>query len=385
MIQRRQSRNKHFDAFRVGLGLLAISTVGVMSCNRHSHANSRALKDRAPAFASSPEILRAQIQNDVMSAIDKNRSSATYRDYGTSGFSASDVFSNIRALRDRNAWTALCQTLGTLDSESLALFEEEIRNPKTTSFMPCASNLGTRLTKFWQDSRIRLKQHVAKIDRKPRANRSLSTISGVVEKSVSVSEAPIFTREGLNENEVALIFTDGPNPTYTIRILDILKATGVRATFFHIGQLIRARPEIDHRLVDERHTLGTHGFSHHDLSRIDLKSAERIIEKGREEAEAASGVDAPFYRPAYGRLNNDIRAILKRRKMPVFMTNIDSGDWKTRNVNTLYDRVLEFVEKEKGGSILFHETQEQTVIVLRALIDELKARGYHFVVFVPGN
>jgi peptidoglycan/xylan/chitin deacetylase (PgdA/CDA1 family) len=159
----------------------------------------------------------------------------------------------------------------------------------------------------------------------------------------------------------------------------------IRATFFHVGEQIRARPEIDHRLVTENHSLGTHTMSHADLSRTDLKRAEKQIVQGREEAEAASGVDAPFFRAPYSLLNDDVRDILKRRKMPVFQWNIDSQDWKTREASTLYDHILQEIEKEKGGVLVMHETQEQTVLVLRPLIEELKARGYTFVVFVPAN
>jgi peptidoglycan/xylan/chitin deacetylase (PgdA/CDA1 family) len=148
---------------------------------------------------------------------------------------------------------------------------------------------------------------------------------------------------------------------------------------------MRAHPEIDHRLVAEKHTLGTQTFDHVDLSRMDLKRAAKQITQGRDEAEAASGVDAPFFRPPYGLLNNEVKDILKKKRMPIFQWNTDSLDWKLHDEVALYDHILQTTEKNKGGIIAFHETEEASLAVLRPLIDELKAKGYTFAVFVPCN
>ncbi len=339
---------------------------------------------RLPAFARVPEILQSQIQNDVMSAIERNYAAKTYGEYNNSGYSAKDVFSNVRALRDSNGWTALCLVLDALPPENLALFENEIILPPNLSQLSCAPTLRGKLSQYWQENGTRFRQHLAQISRKPRARRPAS-VHLVEERKISISESPTVNRAEVKESEIALTFNDGPDANRTPRVLDILRSAKIRATFFHIGEHIRAKPEIDHRLVDDGHTLGTHTFSHIDLVRADLKKADKQILKGREEAEAASGVDAPFFRPPYGLLSNEVRDILKRRKMPVFQGNIDSLDWKIRDESALYDNLLKAIEREKGGVLILHETEEATVGVLRALIEELKSRGFTFVVFVPGN
>jgi len=366
--------------------LASLSAVGGVPSARAGSGSSR-----KPAFASGPEILKTQIQSDIQGAIDKNHSAKTYGEYNTSGYSAKDVFSNVRELRDANAWTALCQSLDALPLDGLALFEAEIDKPVNEGQLPCSSALRAKMSRFWQENSQRFQKHLAEVSRKikltraPSSRRHPSSQSAVEERKISIAESPIVTRAEIKQNEIAITFNDGPDPNRTPRVLDILRATGIRATFFHVGEQIRAKPEIDHRLVNEKHTLGTHTFGHIDLSRADLKKAEKQILEGREEAEAASGVDAPFFRAPYGLLNDDLKDILKRRKMPVFQWNIDSQDWKIREFSALYDYILDAIEKEKGGVLVLHENQESCVAVLRAVIDELKSRGFTFIVFVPGN
>ncbi|MFL5812797.1 MAG: polysaccharide deacetylase family protein [Bdellovibrionia bacterium] len=337
---------------------------------------------RIPAFASSPEVIRAQIQSDVLSAIEKNKSSKTYGEYNTSGYTPKDVFSNVRELRDPNSWAALCQALDALPPEQLSFFEGEISQPANEGQLTCAAGLRAKLTKFWQESAIRLRQHLGQSIQKLKPGQ---TKVHAVECKISIADSPTVTQSQLKDYQVAFIFNDGPDPSRTPRVLDTLKSTGVRATFFHVGDKMRAHPEIDHRLVAEKHTLGTQTFGHVDLSRLDLKRAEKQIAQGRDEAEAASGVDAPFFRPPYGLLNSEVKDILKKKRMPIFQWNTDSLDWKLHDEVALYDHILQTIKKDKGGIIAFHETEEASLAVLRPLIDELKTKGYTFVVFVPCN
>src|SRR5689334_8490342 len=68
----------------------------------------------------------------------------------------------------------------------------------------------------------------------------------------------IFWRISSQRNQVALTFDDGPHPDITPRILNILKESGVRATFFVIGQEARKYPEIVRRIVEDGHVVGCH-------------------------------------------------------------------------------------------------------------------------------
>ena len=66
----------------------------------------------------------------------------------------------------------------------------------------------------------------------------------------------------LVDKEVVLTFDDGPLPPYTNKILDILAAECVKATYFIVGVMARANPELVRRVYEHGHTVGTHSMSH---------------------------------------------------------------------------------------------------------------------------
>src|SRR5213080_575080 len=66
----------------------------------------------------------------------------------------------------------------------------------------------------------------------------------------------------LDDHEVVLTFDDGPLPPHTARVLDLLKAQCVQATFFIIGAMAHLHPSLVRRAYDEGHSIGTHTQNH---------------------------------------------------------------------------------------------------------------------------
>jgi peptidoglycan/xylan/chitin deacetylase (PgdA/CDA1 family) len=76
------------------------------------------------------------------------------------------------------------------------------------------------------------------------------------------------TTYGPPAHTIALTFDDGPDPTWTPRILDILARYHVRATFFVVGSQVARYPSLARRIVDEGDQIGVHTFSHPNLDAI---------------------------------------------------------------------------------------------------------------------
>ncbi|MEO0448648.1 MAG: polysaccharide deacetylase family protein, partial [Verrucomicrobiota bacterium] len=91
-------------------------------------------------------------------------------------------------------------------------------------------------------------------------------------------------------NYVAMTFDDGPHPTYTPRLLDIMKARGVRGTFFVVGSRAKAHPEILRRMVREGHEVANHTWNHPDLTKLSLSSVRKEFDTTRDAIVAATGV-----------------------------------------------------------------------------------------------
>ena len=96
---------------------------------------------------------------------------------------------------------------------------------------------------------------------------------------------------------VALSFDDGPDPTHTPQVLDILRQSGARATFFLIGQRAEAHPDLVRRIKAEGHQVGNHYFTiTHTHRHSDAEFLGNL-----ERTERAAGIAAPkLFRPPGG-------------------------------------------------------------------------------------
>ena len=85
----------------------------------------------------------------------------------------------------------------------------------------------------------------------------------IVDEAYKVVPSPfVIERTGDTRGKLALTFDDGPDPDWTPKILDILKAKGVHASFFIIGENAEANPDLVQRIVAEGHDVGNHTFTH---------------------------------------------------------------------------------------------------------------------------
>jgi peptidoglycan/xylan/chitin deacetylase (PgdA/CDA1 family) len=208
---------------------------------------------------------------------------------------------------------------------------------------------------------------------------------GVRVVEVDVSHDHVFTDGELPPGQIALTFDDGPHPTRTPRVLQILAAAGVKATFFEIGRNAAAHPEVSRQVVAAGCSVGSHTFSHADLPDVTEPHAETEIESGEASVSLALGLPPghlPFFRFPYGAKTPAELSFVNHRGNTTFFWNMDSEDWRTRDPHKLFVNVLAQIDRAGHGIILFHDIHEQTVIVLPHVLAELAARHIQPVVFV---
>lgn len=188
----------------------------------------------------------------------------------------------------------------------------------------------------------------------------------------------------LEPGEVVLTFDDGPSRQTTPAVLEALAAHCTRATFFMVGRMAVAEPELVRRVASLGHTVGSHTWSHQNLGHLSADRAEREVELGVSAITAALGKPiAPFFRFPY--LSDPGRVInhLEGRNHGVFSIDVDSYDWRARSRSVMHNNVLSQLEKQGKGIILFHDIQKVTSSSLGALLDELKRRKFKVVHLVP--
>jgi peptidoglycan/xylan/chitin deacetylase (PgdA/CDA1 family) len=197
------------------------------------------------------------------------------------------------------------------------------------------------------------------------------------------------------EREVALTFDDGPNPPYTDRILDVLKAERAPATFFVVGRAAAAYPNTLRRIVREGHAIGNHTWDHKHM--IVESTATMRSELLRTDAVIAriTGVHTTLMRPPFGA--RDFAVIGEAHKLGyrVVMWSVPlPKDWEQPGDATISRRVDDAATD--GGIIVLHDgnegilcardhrpahdcDREQDVAATREIVETLRARGFRFV------
>jgi cellulose synthase/poly-beta-1,6-N-acetylglucosamine synthase-like glycosyltransferase/peptidoglycan/xylan/chitin deacetylase (PgdA/CDA1 family) len=185
---------------------------------------------------------------------------------------------------------------------------------------------------------------------------------------------------------IALTFDDGPDPVWTPKVLDVLKAQKIKATFFVVGTQVAAHPELARRIVAEGHQIALHTFTHANLSTVpgwrrslELRQSQLILA-------GATGVSTPLLRPPYSSepdalTDADWTAIEDTREagyLTVLSTQ-DSDDW--RRPGTARIIANSTPRGTRGQILLMHDAggdRSETVAALAKLIPTLKARGFKF-------
>lgn len=180
---------------------------------------------------------------------------------------------------------------------------------------------------------------------------------------------------------VNITIDDGPDPTWTPQVLDLLDEHGVKATFCMIGPQAKAHPDLVKDVVAAGHRLCNHTISH-DVT-MDHKSVayqqQEILDSQKMIEEAAGGAEVPYYRAPGGAFTPDSRRIAAAHGMRPLGWNVDTKDFELPGA----DRIVRTVKDElsNGPTILFHDgggPRGQTVAALRQVLPWLKSQGYAF-------
>jgi len=203
----------------------------------------------------------------------------------------------------------------------------------------------------------------------------------------------VIERTGAKPNKLALTFDDGPDPDWTPKILDILKAKGVHASFFVIGENAQAYPDLVQRVLAEGHDVGNHTFTHPNLGEMPDALVTLEINASQRLFEALTGRSmrlfrAPYLGDAEPTTADEIVPIQIAQSMGYSSVglHVDPDDWQRPPADVIVQRVIEQVTDPnpdiRGHVILLHDSggdRSQTIEALPKLIDALRAKGYDFV------
>lgn len=184
------------------------------------------------------------------------------------------------------------------------------------------------------------------------------------------------TKEGFR---VALTFDDGPFPTTTPMIVDILKQNGSSATFFVVGSMAVQHPGLLRRIVGEGHALGNHSYSHCLSRGLSSKDLENEIGKTNAIIQNLTGSSPKFFRPPHGDFSKNVVDVAVSYGLTVVAwSNVGFNDYPPP------ENIDEFVRDlttsmTDGYIIMLHDGLSSTVALLPKLIKSIKNSGAKIV------
>lgn len=193
-------------------------------------------------------------------------------------------------------------------------------------------------------------------------------------------------KKGKVEKEIALTFDDGPDPLYTVQLLDLLARYNAKATFFIVGSHAEGQEKLLQRMQEEGHTIGIHNYVHKSNWVMRPRTVRRQIERTNDIIEKATGTKSVYYRPPWGIVN--LFDYSNMGYMHIILWSALFGDWRVKvGAERLKRRMMK--KLRPGEVLLLHdcgntfgadaEAPRNMLIALEAYMEEAMKRGYSFV------
>ncbi|MDR5659438.1 LysM peptidoglycan-binding domain-containing protein [Serpentinicella sp. ANB-PHB4] len=183
-------------------------------------------------------------------------------------------------------------------------------------------------------------------------------------------------------NKIALTFDDGPNPTYTPQVLDVLKRYDVAATFFVLGSRVERHPEIAKRIVNDGHVIANHTWSHPNMRNISTETIVNEMKQTENAIKNATGKSTALMRPPYGAVTSNVIEDLSTLDYKAINWSVDSVDWRDQDVDKILINTLSGITG--NDIVLFHDaggdnqSRQATVLAIAEIIETLRMQGYEF-------
>lgn len=184
-----------------------------------------------------------------------------------------------------------------------------------------------------------------------------------------------------NKAQAALTFDDGPDETFTPKILEILRKHDVKATFFLLGENMLKYPDLARQIAAEGHVIGNHTFSHPKLTDLDEVAYRHEIRRADSLILQMIGYKPRYFRPTYGAITEAQVSWASKRGMMVIQWSIDTEDWRGKSADEITGIVMKNLLP--GSIILQHNADgvplEGSVEALDGMINALHKKGTKLV------
>lgn len=190
-----------------------------------------------------------------------------------------------------------------------------------------------------------------------------------------------------------LTFDDGPTTSVTPLILDTLRKYNIKATFFQVGSMIEANPDMARRVYDEGHLLANHSYKHEykqlyasaDSFMSEINQTNDLIKNVGDGEEPFRLIRFPgggYNAGTWGKKKQEYKELLKQNGYYYADWNSLNGDAEggKKTADQLLEGVKNSIKGHQNAVILMHDAaaKKTTAEALPAIIDYLISEGYTF-------
>jgi peptidoglycan-N-acetylglucosamine deacetylase len=177
---------------------------------------------------------------------------------------------------------------------------------------------------------------------------------------------------------IAMTFDDGPSGKLTPKLLDLLAARHIKATFFLIGENAVEHPDIVAREVREGHEVENHSWSHPNLAKMSDDGVRSQLRRTDDTIRNAIGNSPTLLRPPYGSITaRQKKWINQEFGYKIALWDVDPFDWKRPGPSVVCNRIVKLTRA--GSIILAHDIHPGTIEAMPCVFDQLLAKGFKFV------
>lgn len=186
---------------------------------------------------------------------------------------------------------------------------------------------------------------------------------------------------------IALTFDDGPHPTHTLPLLEVLTRYDIPANFFWLGACVSRSPAIAKAIYQQGHWVGLHGYDHRLFPSLSMQELKEQLENTQLAIAQACDLDLSYVRqhmcdvrPPVGVFTPQILTYLHQWRYRPVMWSVVPEDWMRPGVAIATQRVLD--QTQNGSLIVLHDGYyggDDVAAIASVVIPRLLDLGYKFV------
>ncbi|MFD2707256.1 polysaccharide deacetylase family sporulation protein PdaB [Salibacterium lacus] len=195
----------------------------------------------------------------------------------------------------------------------------------------------------------------------------------------STEEGPsAFYRADIDEKKTALTFNISWGEDRALPILDILKEKEVEAVFFVSGAWAERHPDIMERMMEDGHTIGSHGYRYDHYPNMDEEEIIRDLNLSHKKINDVTGLDVEYFRPPHGDFTPSVLETITKSGYTTVHWSVGGDDWENPGVNQIVSDITGALQP--GDVIMLHasDSARQTGEALPVIIEDLREKGYSF-------